>query len=207
MTSGGTRSQYRTRSSLIQRISDPKDQEGWQRFHDFYSRLIFSVARKAGLTATEAEEVQQETFITLARNIHKYDRNLGGFRTFLLCTTRWRILDQFKRRDPRLKPLKERPTVTDGTAPINRIADPAGVELDLLWNQEFEQNLLATALNRVKSLVSAKQFQIFDLYVLKNWPAEKVADFMGIKIGAVYLAKCRVQQLVKTELKDLASAA
>jgi DNA-directed RNA polymerase specialized sigma24 family protein len=48
-----------------------------------------------------------------------------------------------------------------------------------------------------------KQWQIFDLYVLKEWPVREVAQALGVSIGRVYLAKHRISALVKREVKRI----
>lgn len=45
----GTDSVPLTRQTLLSRLRDWQDQEGWQEFFDTYWRLIYNVARKAGL--------------------------------------------------------------------------------------------------------------------------------------------------------------
>ena len=86
-----------TRQSLLSRLRDWDDQESWREFFETYWRLIYSVARKSGLTDDEAQDVVQETVITVAKNIGKYDPREGSFKSWLLHTTRWRIADQFRR--------------------------------------------------------------------------------------------------------------
>ncbi len=49
-----------TRLSLLGRLKDWGDQQSWQDFFDIYHRLIHSVALKAGLSPTEAQDVVQE---------------------------------------------------------------------------------------------------------------------------------------------------
>ena len=66
-----------------------------------------------------------------------------------------------------------------------------------------KKNLLAAALERIKSRVDPEQFQIFDLYCLEDWPAQKVARTLGVSLGRVYLAKHRIGALLKKELKKL----
>ena len=39
-----------TRRSLITRLKNWNDQDGWQRFFDTYWRMIYSVARRSGLS-------------------------------------------------------------------------------------------------------------------------------------------------------------
>ena len=72
-----------TRLSLIERLGDWRDQRHWQEFFDTYWRLIYSVARKSGLSDDEAQDVVQETVLTVAKNIGKYERGAGSFKSWL----------------------------------------------------------------------------------------------------------------------------
>jgi hypothetical protein len=58
-----------TRRSLLSRIKDWDDRDGWQQFYDTYSNLIFGAALSAGLNHGEAEEVLQETVLTVAKKL------------------------------------------------------------------------------------------------------------------------------------------
>ena len=91
-----------TRRSLVERLADWDDQLRWQEFFDTYSKLIYSAAHRSGLTDAEAQEVVQETVITVAKSIGKlkYDPAIGSFKGWLLQITRWRIADQFRKREP-----------------------------------------------------------------------------------------------------------
>jgi len=51
--------------------------------------------------------------------------------------------------------------------------------------------------------VSARQFQLFDLYVLQEWKPEEVARTMHVSVMQVYLAKHRISKLLKTETQAL----
>ena len=92
---------------------------------------------------------------------------------------------------------------TARTATIARAMDPAGPELEAVWNTEWHANLLETALKRVKGKVSARQYQIFDCYVVKEWPAQRVQRDLGVNLAQVYLAKHRVAALLKKEVEAL----
>jgi DNA-directed RNA polymerase specialized sigma24 family protein len=87
-----------TRLSLLSRIKDWEDDQSWREFFDRYWRLIHSAALKAGLSSDEAQEVVQETVLTVAKNIGEFraDPKRGHFRAWLLHTVRWRITDQFR---------------------------------------------------------------------------------------------------------------
>jgi RNA polymerase sigma-70 factor (ECF subfamily) len=50
-------------------------------------------------------------------------------------------------------------------------------------------------LERVSQQIDERQFQIFDLYVTKDWPAGRVAKMLGVSVARVYLTKHRVAAL------------
>jgi RNA polymerase sigma-70 factor (ECF subfamily) len=192
-----------TRRSLVDRLQNWEDRKHWQEFFDTYWKLIFSAARKSGLTEVEAQEVVQETIITVAKKVGqlRYDPARGSFKGWLLHITRWRIADQFRKRQP-----GERARFSDNTrvtATIERLPDAEAVDLDALWEKEWQENLLAAAMQRVKKKVEPKQFQIFDCYVRKEWPAQKVATELGVSVGQVYLTRHRVTAILKKEIRAL----
>lgn len=192
-----------TRRSLVERLGDWQDGKRWQQFFDSYWKLIHRAARKAGLTESEAQEVVQETLITVAKKIDRlqYDPKLGSFKGWLLNITRWRIADQFRKRkkagEQNAKTRRDEESRLTNT--IEQIADPAGFDLDAAWDEEWRANLREAATARVKGKVSARQYQIFDCYVLKGWPAAKVAKELRVSVTQVYLAKHRVGALLKKE--------
>jgi RNA polymerase sigma-70 factor (ECF subfamily) len=197
-----------TRQSLLVRLRDCGDSASWQDFFDTYWRLIFAVARKSGLTEAEAQDAVQETVIAVARNIgtFRYDPARCSFKAWLLLIARQRIIWQLRRRLPRTvggtPPEDGRRTST-----LDRVPDPDGLVLDDLWEEEWRQNLTQAALRRVKRRVSPRQFQIFDLYVLQNWPALAVARTLHVSLAQVYLARHRVGRWLRKEREQLEKTA
>jgi RNA polymerase sigma-70 factor (ECF subfamily) len=151
-----------------------------------------------------AQEVVQETIITVAKNIGKlrYDPAVGSFKGWLLNITRWRIADQFRKRLPEA-PQHRRVDDTRVTGTMDRFAGADSKALDELWEREWKENLLEGAIARLKKKVDPKQFQIFDCYVQKQWPAQKVAERLRVSVGQVYLARHRIAALLKKEIKAL----
>jgi RNA polymerase sigma-70 factor (ECF subfamily) len=196
---------FRTRATLLQRLKDWQDQASWQDFFDIYWRLIYSVAREAGLTDPESQDVVQETMLSVAKYMpgFKYDPALGSFKAWLLNLTRWRIIDQFRKR----RGLETRGPGTShstaGMATVEKVVDPATQALEKLWDSEWEHHLLGAALARLKRRLDPQKYQIFDFSVNKNWTPEKVARTFGISVDQVYLARHRVGLLVKEEVKRL----
>jgi RNA polymerase sigma factor (sigma-70 family) len=198
-----------TRPSLLERLKDREDQQSWQDFFGTYRKLIYGVARKAGLTDAEAQEVLQDTVISVANNLRTftYDPGVCSFKTWMLRLTRWRIIDQLRKRHPEAESAAQSPEPCGGdtatTATLERIPEPAISGLEALWNEEWEKALLDAALERVKQQVSPEQFQMFDLYALKRIPVTQVAAILGVSAPRVYLAKHRVASLLKQEVKKL----
>jgi RNA polymerase sigma-70 factor (ECF subfamily) len=194
-----------TRYSLLSRLHNWEDQESWRDFFDTYWRLIYALAIKAGLTEAEAQDVVQETVIAVAKDIHKFKRarTLGSFKGWLRQIIRWRIADELRTRAPATAEELLLATDTAAEAGPEEIADPAGSALEALWNEEWRQNLFDAAVERVKNRVKEEHYQMFDLYVVKQWPVGKVAKALGVNIGQVYLAKHRVAGLIKKEIQQL----
>jgi RNA polymerase sigma factor (sigma-70 family) len=194
-----------TRRTLLSRLKDWNDQENWRVFFDTYWRLIYGTAIKGGLTDAEAQDAVQETVISVMKSLRtfQYNPQKGSFKGWLLQLTRWRILDQLKKRDSRLVGRRAQAETSTRTATIERLADPSGDVLEAAWDQEWEANLLEAALERVKQKVDPKHYQIFDLHVFKKWPVAKVARSLGITAGRVYLTKHRIAKLVKKEVAHL----
>ena len=195
-----------TRWTLIQRLKNWDDQEGWREFFDTYWRLIYGTALKSGLTETEAQEVVQETVITVCRNIHEFKATpeAGSFKGWLHKLTRWRIIDQVRKRRPSDAPRGLAET-DSGTAAIDRLPDPAGLDLEKVWNEEWADNLTAAALERVQQQSSARHYQIFYLYVIRETAVETVAQVTGVSANEVYLVKHRLLPLFDKAVRAIDS--
>ncbi|HYG35798.1 MAG TPA: sigma-70 family RNA polymerase sigma factor [Clostridia bacterium] len=194
-----------TRHSLLSRLKDWNDQESWKQFFDTYWRLIYSAAIRAGLSDTEAQDVVQETVISVSKGLAKsqYSAEKGSFKGWLLRMTRWRIADQLRKRQCAGATAPVESNENTGTRTVERIADPAGLVLDSVWDEEWERNLMETALERVKGQVDPKQYQVFDLYVLKGWPVARVTRALQVSAAKVYVTKHRIGGLIKKEVNRL----
>jgi RNA polymerase sigma factor (sigma-70 family) len=194
-----------TRWSLLSRLKNWDDQASWQDFFNTYWQLIYGVAMKAGLNDAEAQDVVQETVITVAKNLDQFktDPAHGSFKGWLLNTTRWRIADQFRRRSPE-RGQGGRPTdATTRTDTVARIPDPSGFRLEAVWDEEWEKNLLTVATENVKRQVSPEEYQIFDLCAVRNSPVKEVAAKLGVKVWKVYFAQKKVGGLLEKEVRKL----
>jgi RNA polymerase sigma-70 factor (ECF subfamily) len=210
-----------TRRSLLGRLKNWADQKSWQEFFDTYWKLIYSVAAKAGLSDAEAQDVVQDTLLAVAKGVgdFKSDPELGSFKGWLLRITRRRIADQFDKRQKEQQ-MFGRSKLPEPPAPVpsrsaddstrtstrERVPDPACFDLDACWEEQWQKNLLDAAMEKVKTQVGPKQFQMFELYVLREWPVRKVTATLEVNVGQVYLAKHRISRLLAREVKRLSQS-
>src|SRR6266704_3853276 len=149
-----------TRASLLSRLKDWQDETSWKVVIDTYWKLIYNAAIKAGLTDAEAQDVVQETVISVFKTIpdFQYKSAGGSFKSWLLQLTAWRIGDQFRKRQRNIQPDKRLADSTAHTATVDGVPDPAGSGLEAIWEEEWEQNLMNAATDGGKWDVDPKQY-------------------------------------------------
>lgn len=192
--------QLPTRRSLISRLRNRQDDDSWRDFFQTYWKLIYSFAIRLGCTDSEAEEVVQETVISLANKMpeYRYDPAACSFKGWLMHVAQWRVIDQLrKRRRQTTQPLPADESLV--------LASSGASELETLWEQEWEKNLIDAAMERVKKKINAEHYQIFHLLLVKGHSPAKVASLLKINTAKVYLVKHRVAGFVQKEIKSLKS--
>jgi RNA polymerase sigma factor (sigma-70 family) len=192
-----------TRSSLLSRLRSTDDSESWRQFFQKYRQSIHGLALKCGLTHVEAEEVVQETMVIVAQQMpdFQYDRSVGSFKGWLFTITRRAISKHFNKR----RQDREMTVSLDSSEPskeLDNLSDPAG-GLEQQWNEEWRQNLLTMAMDRVRRRIKPKQYQMFDLYVTQQLPMEAVTRMLNVNSAQVYMAKLRVSGLIRQEVAAL----
>ena len=199
---------FATRQSLLLRLKDHEDQDGWREFFDTYWRLIYSFCLKARLSEQAAEEVVQETMISVAKQMpeFRYDRSKGGFRSWLLTMVHRRITDRYRQEARWNRVIEPQPDPEHGELPaIEDHPDPRRPDLDVLWASEWEGHLIRQALDRVRTQVSEKQYLIYEMHVVREVPIATVVANLRTSVAAVYVAKHRVGRLLRAELAHLRS--
>jgi RNA polymerase sigma factor (sigma-70 family) len=193
-----------TRPSLLFRVRERNDSASWEEFHRLYRRLIYGRARRAGLAHADAEDVAQDVFKRVAETIRDFDTNpeRGSFRGWLMKLTHWRIADKFKSR-------RAFPAPADGehhdSGDLATLAEnvPAPAPEEDEWDREWQQHLLAAAIERIARQANPRHFQVFDLYVLQQWPLLRVTKEMRVSPASVYVISHRLKKRFKDEIEKL----
>ena len=194
-----------TRESLLLRLRDCDDQQGWTEFFDTYWKLIYGVARRAGLSDAEAQDVVQETIIAVARTMPSfvYNAATGSFKAWLLLVTKRRIADQFRKKHYRVGDKRLPRESPFETALVDSIPAVESVDLEGIWNQEWQKRLVEAAVEKVKAQAKPKEFQIFHLHVTRQIPAGEVARRLGVKLPEVYYAKYKISAQLRKQIRLL----
>jgi len=194
-----------TRKTLIHRLRETNsDTSSWSEFYDLYHKLVRSVALKAGLSPTDAEDVVQDTFFKVSKSIQKfdYDPRKGRFRSWLCLITKQQVANHYRK----AKKLPELPASwnEDPDEPHVDIPDPTN-NWEAIWEAEDRKHTIHLALTRLKERVKPKPYQIFLAHCIKGMDVKEVASIMEVSSNEVYLAKSRVMPLFEEEIQALSS--
>jgi len=193
-----------TRQSLLTRLKNWDDAEGWREFFNTYGKLIYRFAMKAGLSDAESQDVVQETLLVVAKQMpgFRYDPAKGSFRRWLFNQARWRIADAFRKRHRPDLVQRASDDSSTGTQEMERVPDGSS-ELEAAWDSEWRENQLTRALERVKAKVSQRQYQMFHLFTVQGWSMAEIVRTLKVNRAQVYMAKMRLSKLVKAEMAAL----
>jgi RNA polymerase sigma factor (sigma-70 family) len=185
-----------TKATLLGRLKNSKDQSSWQEFFDIYSKLIYGVARKAGLNDEEAQEVLEATMGLVAQQMPTFTYNpmIGSFKAWLLNLTRLQIITRsLKRRSPSGQSSQYKAVTEAKTSET----------VDRVWDTEWQTHMTEAAITNVRRRLDPKKYQIYDFCVNKKWSPEKVAGAFGVSVEVVREAVDSITKMIEVELKRL----
>ncbi|MBL9167622.1 MAG: sigma-70 family RNA polymerase sigma factor [Verrucomicrobiales bacterium] len=191
-----------TRLSLIESLKR-KDPASWKEFSSLYGGIVHGFAMKLGCTHDEAQEVVQETLISVSKDISRFDTDpdQGSFGVWLLTIARRRAVDQMRKRPPQGRFVDMGGPGT-GTPPVSRIPEREA-DLSAVWETEWRQALLDKSIESLKTQVNPVHFKIYYLAVIKEKPASEVAKALRVSAAQVYLVKHRLGLQLRREMKKL----
>ncbi len=75
--------------------------------------------------------------------------------------------------------------------------------MEKLYEHEWQQNLLQTAVELIRKRVDPEKFQIFDLLVNKQWSQDQVSNAFNIPAPKIYLVKHRISKMIEAQVRRL----
>jgi RNA polymerase sigma-70 factor (ECF subfamily) len=185
---------HKTPVSLLLRLKQPGAEKAWQRFVDLYTPLLFYWARQAGMRSPDDADLVQEVFAVLVQKLPEFNYDSqksfrGWMRTIVL--NRWRDQRRHKIGAPK----------QHGADALEELPDPAVEEA--FWEREHRQQLVARALELMKTDFEEKTWRSCWECVVADRPATEVAAELAMTPNAVYVAKYRVIRHLRRELEGL----
>jgi len=180
-----------TRTSLLRRVRDPADREGWSEFVALYEPLLLQYVRKQGLNDADAQDVVQNVFITLLRALGAFrlDRDKGRFRTWLWRVARNAVVDWGRARGRLRRAEDERRKSWD-----ERAAEP-----DADWVTLHRERVAAFAMEKVRKQTAAKTWLCVEQHLLKGRSGADVSAEVGLPPNSVYVNAARVLVRVREQ--------
>jgi RNA polymerase sigma-70 factor (ECF subfamily) len=180
--------------SLLDRLRFEKHDRDWETFLTVYDGLIAMWLHRAGVMATDVDDLKQEILMALVRAVPLFEHNghRGAFRKWLKTLVTQRVLHYFRGH----RRLEKR------MAPFALNADTCAVEDRMLrdsWEREHDEHVLKALLSVVQVHFTSTTWSAFRRQFFDQRPVEDVASELGISENAALVAKSRVLRRLREE--------
>jgi RNA polymerase sigma-70 factor (ECF subfamily) len=188
-----------TRITLLQQLrSEPADPRAWAEFVAHYGGKIQGWCRAWGLQEADALDVTQTVLLKLAVCMHEfaYDPD-RSFHAWLKTVARraWSAFEDSRRR----------PGAGSGDTAVQEQLLSVAARDDLLrrLDEDFERELLDEAMRRVRQRVEPRTWEAFRLTAEEGLSGAEASARIGMRVSQVYVAKKRVQEMLREEVRSL----
>jgi RNA polymerase sigma-70 factor (ECF subfamily) len=187
-------------SSLLMRLKT-QDGEAWRGLVRLFGPEVYGWCRRAGLQPHEAEDVVQQVWLAVARNLGSFRRDLPGqsFRGWL-----WRIAEN-KLRD-HWRGRTSQPRAAGGTSAQQRLLqtpEPEDSNSSHPGPGGEAGAIYLRALELIREEFTERTFQAFWQVTIDGRLPADVAVELDMSIGAVYVAKSKVLRRLREAFGDL----
>jgi RNA polymerase sigma-70 factor (ECF subfamily) len=155
-----------------------KNREAFAKLYDKYSGALYGIIYKMVQNANIGEELLQDVFVKVWKNIDKYDSSKASLFTWMLQITRNTCIDHLRTKEHKIKFQSE----------INL--------QDTLATPEMHNHNENSELRSLAYKLDTKYRQIIDLVYFWGYSQEEVAKMLGIPLGTVKTrSRAGLQQL------------
>jgi RNA polymerase sigma-70 factor, ECF subfamily len=188
-----------TSVSLLDRLKEARPEAiDWERLQGIYLPLVQRWLRRVPGLSNDADDLAQEVFVVVIRELPRFERRReGSFRAWLRTITANKARNHCKHRD-------RRPAAGMDQAEgfLEQMADPES-DLAREWDREHDEHVVQKLLAAVKGDFTPPTWEAFRRLALDGLPAARVAEELGMPENAVLLAKSRVIRRMRQEAGDL----
>jgi RNA polymerase sigma factor (sigma-70 family) len=172
------------------------DAHAFARLYDRYDRQCFQFIRRLlGPAHREAaEDLHQETWISIARNASAYDPGRASFVAWLFTVARHKVFDHFRRQRVAVLASAE-----DDAAMM--VADPGPTPLEEVQSRELAQRLIAAV-----EALPLEQRGAFIMFAGGGLSLEEIAAASGVAVetakSRLRYARAKLRQALAAERSD-----
>ena len=158
-----------SQEELLQQIYK-KDDRAFTLLYDMYSKSLFSVIYNLIRDHEESEDILQETFVKIWKNIESYDESKGRFYTWILNISRNASIDRLRSKgfNNRQKNLS-----SDNFVHLLDESNKMNHKIDTIGIREFVKKL------------KPKSIQILDLLFFKGYTQQEASEELQIPLGTI----------------------
>ncbi len=197
-----------THPSILLGLSDPSRREAaWRDFLDRYQPLMSAWCLRCGLDDADAQDITATVLSRLVSLISsfKYDPS-RRFRGWLRRVVINEVKTLWRRR--RRRPWDRGVGGPDscGSLPGREAASLEDLAQTLDDTLARDLDLASQALDRARARVEPRTWQAFWLTELEGQAPVAVAEKLGMRVAALYVAKSRVLKILREEGEELMTA-
>ena len=187
-----------TRPSLVRRLQGDRDERAWDEFSQIYEPVVLRLMRAQGLQDCDARDATQQVLLRISGAIDRYvpDGADASFRRWLFRIAR-NVVITFLTRQSKLPTVlndQELVEVLDGS-----IADSAESQL---FDAEYQQQILATAIEQVRREFKESTWQAFVETSINGRAIPDVARELKMSVGSVYVARSRIIARLRMKVEE-----
>jgi RNA polymerase sigma-70 factor (ECF subfamily) len=176
----------------------PNDPAAWDELVARYGQHIYAWCRQGKLQDADAQDVTQMVLVRLVTRMGTFHYDpTRSFRGWLRTLTRHAWSDYLAAR--------QRPGQGTGDSLAREWLEKVEARESLVASLEgqFDQEILAEAMARVRLRVDDDTWEAFRLMALEGRPGAEVARQLDKTVAAAFKAKSRVQKLLREETARL----
>jgi len=158
-----------TQDELLQQIYK-KDPKAFSMLYDMYSKSLYGVIFNLLKNREESEDVLQEVFVKIWKNIDSYNENKGRFFTWVLNIARNASIDRLRSKD-------------HNNSQKNLSSDSFVHILD--HNASAVNKIDAIGIKKFVKRMKPKCIRLIDLLFFKGYTQQEASDELEIPLGTV----------------------
>lgn len=178
----------RAMSDLLQKVAQSRDVEAFRKLFELYGPRVKSYMMRQGADATTAEDLAQETLLTVWRKAQLYSDEKGSATTWIFTIARNLRIDRL-RREVSWQPLPENrdEEASDGPSPEEEVTERE--------RRDKVRAVLAT--------LPPDQSEVVTLSYVEGLSHSEIAERLGLPLGTVKSRMRLAYQKVKEAVEDI----